>query len=527
MLREWFYQQSMGAADPDRLGLAPDSLERWLRTELGKVVSLDDFAGWYSPSMGAPSCGPVTMTGMLLLQMRYRLSDGKLIEGMRRDNGLRYALRFDGPHRQPPSVTKFRNFRARLRIEKGADFLHKRVLKLAVNTGLIPDMELQAQDSSNTDCRGAQLDTFNLISVAIGVLIREVARVIGSTAEALAAKWTMSRYLARSVKGQVDIDWSSEQQRNKLLTEEIADADRLPALVEALELPLPPSIGEALALVQQVARQDVEELDDGTFKIKRGTAKGRIVSVSDPEARHGRKSSSKKILGFKHNVQGTLSSQFVTAIVITDAGKHDAGPSPELLDQSEEVGLKPTEAVGDLAYGTGANIRACAAKGVTMLTKVARSSKKGCLTKREFDIDLNAMAVTCPQGRTTTEYTMVKAGNGSDEKVPSFKFQKDVCGQCPLAQVCNSETRDGKRRTVKLSAYEDELQRMKDFNATPRAKGILRARSAIERLISHLVRMGLRKARFFGMEMVQFQAYLTAAAYNLQRIFTLTASTQA
>jgi len=149
------------------------------------------------------------------------------------------------------------------------------------------------------------------------------------------------------------------------------------------------------------------------------------------------------------------------------------------------------------------------------------------MSKREFDIDLNAMAVTCPQGRTTTEYTMVKAGNGSDEKVPSFKFQKDVCGQCPLAQVCNSETRDGKRRTVKLNVYEAELQRMKDFNATPRAKGILRARSAIERLISHLVRMGMRKARFFGMEMVQFQAFLTAAAYNLQRIFTLTASTQA
>ncbi len=32
----------------------------------------------------------------------------------------------------------------------------------------------------------------------------------------------------------------------------------------------------------------------------------------------------------------------------------------------------------------------------------------------------------------------------------------------------------------------------------------------------------VRHARFFGMHMVQYQAYLTAAAYNLQRIFTLT-----
>lgn len=36
--------------------------------------------------------------------------------------------------------------------------------------------------------------------------------------------------------------------------------------------------------------------------------------------------------------------------------------------------------------------------------------------------------------------------------------------------------------------------------------------------------MGMRHARFFGMHKVQFQAYMTAAAYNLQRLFKLMAA---
>jgi len=523
MLRDWFYQLSMCAADPDVLRLAPDSFERRLREELTTIVSADDFTGWYHPTLGAPSCGPVTMTGMLLLQTRYGLTDGEIVERARRDLGFRYALRMDLPDQQPPSVSKYRGFRARLYAKKGEDFLHQRVLDRAAGEGLVPDTRLQAQDSSNTDCRGAQLDTFNLIGAAIGAVIREVARAADRTAADLAAEWQLARYLARSVKGQVDIDWSSEDERNKLLTEEIADADRLPELVAGLGLGLRPAIDQAIALAKAVARQDVELLDDGTFKIRRGTAKGRIISITDPEARHGHKTSSKTITGFKHHVQATLTSLFVTGITITDAAAHDSAASPELIEQSAAAGVKPDEVVGDQQYGTGKNIRALAAMGVTVLAKMGRTSSKTCIPKDDFRIDLEKMAVTCPQGHTTTEHTWIKDPEGSKERVRSFKFPKAVCQQCPMVQLCNNETRQGGRRSIKFSVYQEEMERKKAFNTTPRAKQVLRSRSAIERIISHLVRMGLRKARFFGQNMVQFQAYLTAAANNLQRIFTLTA----
>ena len=521
MLLESFYQLVMGADDPNELKLPRDSFERRLRDELPCLVSRDDFTGWYSESTGRPGCEPPVLTGMLLLQMRYNLTDGQVVERTRRDLGFRYALRLAG-RAASPSVTSLRRFRRKLRELKGDDFLHRRVLALAMKRGLVPDIDLQAQDSTNTDCRGAVIDTFNLIAAGIRQVIRVVARALGREPSQLAAEWEMSRYLARSIKGQAAIDWTNEEERNALLTEEIRDADRIPTLVAALGVTLPPTVDEALALLCEVARQDVEELEGGTFKIKRGTAKGRIVSVKDPEARHGRKSSSKKIIGFKTHVQGTITSQFVTGIVMSDAGKHDSEPSTDLIGQSAEVDLKPTEVVGDAAYGTGANIRACANLDVSILTKLSKRTSKDCIGKREFDIDLENLAVTCPAGQTTTEFTMVKDPDGGSEKVHSFKFSKEACQSCPVVHRCCAGTRNGKRRFVQLNTHEAELQQLKEFNATPRAKEVLRSRSAIERLISHLVRMGMRQARFFGMHMVQYQAYLTAAAYNLQRIFTLT-----
>jgi hypothetical protein len=181
--------------------------------------------------------------------------------------------------------------------------------------------------------------------------------------------------------------------------------------------------------------------------------------------------------------------------------------------------------LADLAYGTGQNRRTFAQMGVTLLTKVGQDGRSA-ISKSAFDIDLAGERVTCPQGQTTRQYTVVKAGDGSAEHVRKYKFDKQVCATCPLARQCSSATRKGRARTIKLSRFEPELQQAKAFNETPEAKPLLRKRCAVERVISHLVRFGLRAARYFGQKMTQFQAFMTTAAYNLQRIATLLAGRQ-
>jgi len=523
MLQSTFYQQSLLEVDPDEIYLAKNSFERGLRDLVPRLVALDDFREFHPDPLGAPSCCPLVLTAMLLLQFRFDLSDRELIERCQRDLGFRYALALEAGT-APPKVSSLRRFRGWVREEKGADWLFQLSLRLAKKDGLIPDSDQQVFDSTNTDCRGAVIDTFNLVATGIGQGVRKVARCIGCKPTDLAEKWGLSRYLARSVKGGAGIDWSNEAARNALLTSEIRDADRLPGLVQGLGIKLPEEIGEALDLLAKVARQDVEELPDGTFRIVQGTAPGRTVSISDPEAGHGRKSSSKAITGFKTHVGGTIKSQFVTGILMTSAGTHDAKPTLPLIEQAAAVDLKPKEGLGDCAYGTGENRRACREAGVEIRTKLPSPNHTTSFTKRDFEINLEKMEVTCPNGVTATHHTDVKDPSGSDERVQKFVFPAKTCQDCVLREKCSARTAKGRGREVVLNRYEPEIQESQRYNATPESKVTLKTRSAVERLLSHLVRMGMRHARFFGMHMVQFQAYLTAAAYNLQRYMTLTAT---
>ncbi len=523
MLRFQFYSQSFLDVDPNAVGLAADAFERWLPTVLPRLVSAADFVGfWKSDDQGAPTNCPLMLCGMLLLQFRYGVSDRELVARCQRDLGWKHALGLPAD-RVPPSVSSVVRFRRKLREVLGADWLHRRVLALVVADGLVKDTEVQAVDSTNTDCRGAVIDTFNLVAVAIGRVVRVVAKCLGERPQERARQWNLSRYLARSVKGQARIDWNDETARNRLLTEEIRDAERVGQLVAALTMTLPSEVGEALELLNRVARQDVEERPDGTFAIRKGTAPGRVISISDPEARHGRKSSSKVINGFKTHVLGTIESQFVTGIAVTEASVADATPTTRLVEQAAAQGLQPTEALGDAAYGTGANRRACSELGTTVRTKLPAPGHPGSLPKVAFDIDLDGMRVTCPAGVTTDVVTQVKDPAGGDETVAKFHFDKRICSACPRRDECSTLTAKGQGRTITLSAHEAELQDAKAFVNSERGPGLLRKRSAVERLISHLVRMGMRHARFFGMFKVEFQAFLTAAAYNLQRYATLRA----
>ena len=52
----------------------------------------------------------------------------------------------------------------------------------------------------------------------------------------------------------------------------------------------------------------MEDNPGGGYQVKQGTAKDRLISVHDPEMRHGRKSASKRFNGHKTAVAVELES---------------------------------------------------------------------------------------------------------------------------------------------------------------------------------------------------------------------------
>ena len=197
MLRSTFSQLSFTDINPDTIGLAYGAFERLLHERVEDLVSLEDFEGFYHADGGVESCCPLVLFAMLMLQFRYNASDGETKRCSRRDLGWKYAMCL-GADEQPPSMSSFKRYRKKVRKLLGEEFVHERVLQLAQRERLIDDTELQAVDSTNTDCRGAILDTFNLIARAFALVLRRVSEWTGEPLEELAERlWASESHSPR------------------------------------------------------------------------------------------------------------------------------------------------------------------------------------------------------------------------------------------------------------------------------------------------------------------------------------------
>ncbi len=63
------------------------------------------------------------------------------------------------------------------------------------------------------------------------------------------------------------------------------------------ELALP--VKEAATLLLTVLGQDLDEREDGVFSIAHRVAPDRVISIVDPETRHGHKTSAQGFDGYK------------------------------------------------------------------------------------------------------------------------------------------------------------------------------------------------------------------------------------
>ena len=163
---------------------------------------------------------------------------------------------------------------------------------------------------------------------------------------------------------------------------------------------LDPRVAEAAALLATVTGQDIEETDDGRFRIFEGTAPDRVISTVDPQARHGHKTAAHGFDGYKAHVAVDPDSEVICAAEVSAATTGDAVVAPTLLgDLAPGQGEPAAQAVvyGDSAYGTGAHLAWLEQHGLTPMVKTQLpTAPGGRFAKDQFRIDLQAQTVTCP-----------------------------------------------------------------------------------------------------------------------------------
>ena len=263
--------------------------------------------------------------------------------------------------------------------------------------------------------------------------------------------------------------------------------------------------------------QDVERTEGGA-SLKDGVSRDRMMSVHDPEMRHGHKSSSRRFDGHKAAIVVDTDSQLITAVEVLPGNAPDNLGALELVEQSEaNTGVPAEEAMGDAAYGDGHTRQAFADAGRTLIARVPGRPNRSHFPKEDFRIDLEAGSCTCPAGQVTR--TIVPAGRRTDQmgrtyRLEAFRFDAAVCGACPLRSQCLA-AKPGTGRTVRLHPQEALLQQARALQQSEAFSEYRQRRVVVEHRLARLVQLGIRQSRYFGRIKTRFQLYLAATVANL------------
>lgn len=478
------------------------------RSELFDEEFQAELASMYSARpRGTKPKPPALLAMVTLLQAYEQKSDAAAVEEAVFDRRWQMVLDCLDAESPPFSQGSLVDFRRRL-IEHDLDGrLIEKSVELARTTGGFGHKQLRlALDSAPLWGAGRVEDTFNLIGHALEVVVDCAAAVLGESSDAVRASAKLELVGGSSLKASLDIDWDNPVERSDALSRLLSEVERFKSwlqqhLAESLQAP---PLAEALRLLVRVVEQDLEpDPDGGGMRIRRGVAKDRRISVTDPDMRHGRKSRSRTINGYKRHIAVDLDTGLIVDAVARPANEPEHAAAAELRPRVERLG-----AVRELSIDRGYLAAPWTAElhesGVPVLSKPWRSRNGGRFAKHDFDIDLEAGEVRCPAGATATIRRSRVA-----------RFSSKDCDLCPKREQC-TRARTGRGRSISIHAQESMLVELRQLKATPEGRRELRGRLPVEHRLAHVCRRQGPRARYIGVRKNTFDLRRVSAVENLQ-----------
>jgi DDE family transposase/transposase-like protein DUF772 len=495
-----------------------NSFYGFLADQRGELFKDAEFAALYSQDWGRPSVPPSLLATALLLQIHDRVSDEEARQRACFDVRWKVALGLEMESR-PFAKSTLQLFRAQLILHERVRLPFERSLEVARRRGFLkPERKLKlALDTTAVLGQGAVKDTYNLLGDGIRKLIWELAQQERQKPQRWAEKRGLKRYFGSSLKGEAELDWSDQEQREVFLGEVVADAERLLELARTVRGGMAEGsraerrLLAASQLLSQLLLQDVERKPESGVGIRQGTSATRVPSVHDPEMRHGRKSERVRFDGHKLALAVDTEEQLITAVDVMAGSAHDDEDALQLVQESRQAsGLGVEQVLADSAYGSLANRLDFQALEIDLVAKVARLPERGFFSKDRFQIDWEAKTCKCPAGQVTANLI----GRGP---TPEFRFDRQTCAACPLRGQCYTlKSKRGRQVNVRLE--EGVLVEARARQRSPGFRQLWRRRQVVEHRVARMVQLGMRKARYRGRQKTLLQALLTAAVANLTLI---------
>src|SRR6266700_2735334 len=485
---------------------------------------------------GRPSLPADLVGAVLVLKELYDLSDPQTADALKFDIRWKVAcgrsllqVSFD------PSALVY--WRRRIAASERPDRVFDAVAEVIAQTGILRGRRKRCVDSTVFDDAVATMDTVCQLVAAM----RKVARVVPGAGEVIAAVCGLDY----SRPGKPDIDWDDPQAKEQLVSDLVNDALAVLAVLAGPDAPERDAAeADALGLLALVAGQDVEPAEgsdgtDGRWRIARRVAPDRVISTVDTQARHTRKSKSKRRDGFRGHVAAEPETGLITDCEMTMAagdGSSDAengvkmacrdrfggtaGPGDDTASGGAAAGAEPgtgpgeepgqgegLEVYGDSAYGSG-EARAAyrdAGHDTVIKPKPLQPAVTGGFTLDDFTINEDEHTVTCPAGHTRPM---------SQGRTVTFGR---LCAGCPLRRRCTT-AKDG--RSMTIHPHEGLLRAARAQARTAGFKQAYPTRSMIERVISWTATQNGRrvKLRYIGTAKNNAWLHNRCAAINLRTL---------
>jgi IS5 family transposase len=464
----------------------------------------------YAPRGQAP-CPPALLAMVMLLQRYDGVSDADAVDAAENDRRWQLVLGTLGSDVSPFGQGSLVRFRTRMIAHDLDKLLVERTVALAKKTKKFGWQRLRvALDSSPLAGAGRVEDTWNLIGRAMSKVVHLVSVAIDVDEEAIIRSAKLEALTEDSVKAALDIDWDDEEAQHEALNRLVDQVGRLDAWVakrakkEADKSPLK----DALALLHRVVDQDTEPDPDGGggVRIVEGVAHDRIISIGDPEMRHGRKSRSVRIDGYKRHI--SVANGIILSTAVEPANVREYAPAERLLAEASAHGDIDTVDI-DRGYLASPAVIRLHRSGVVINSRAWNVANKGLFTKDDFDINLELGRVTCPAGSSAP---ITNSGQ--------VFFGATRCGACPLKSKCTNSP----QRSLTIHEAEDLLILLRARRRTRRGRREIRERVVVEHRLARVGAIQGDRARYRGARKNELDVNRAAAIANLHVIAGFRAS---
>ncbi len=324
----------------------PGSVFAFLAEHRGELFPDSFTADLFPSATGRPSLPADLVGSVLVLKELYDLSDPQTADALKFDIRWKVAcgrsltqMSFD------PSTLVY--WRRRIAKSDRPDRVFDAVAEVIAETGVLRGRRKRCVDSTVFDDAVATQDTVTQLMAAM----RKVARVAGGAADVIAAVCGLDY----SRPGKPGIDWDDPAAKQQLVSDLVNDA--LAVLAEPTGPDAPEreaAEANALGLLALVAGQDVEPAGnsdgtDGRWRIARKVAPDRVISTAGRQARHTRKSKSRRRDGFRGHVAAEPESGLITDCEMTMAageGSSDAENGVKMAGRDRFRPVPPHRAAG-------------------------------------------------------------------------------------------------------------------------------------------------------------------------------------